>query len=233
MGRNKRVAGLLIALSLTALGVSQLSAQTVTGGYVGATVAGRPVPDDVFGSFAAGLLGGYRFPGGLFLSGEYMYAGRDYYYFDFDGDRSWKQAASWPEVPSGDVPPSEWLFFRERHILGVAAGIAVPLGPVGLFGAPGFSISIIDLSDAQHDYPEFADAARESSIGSGTAEISPSLRAGIVLPASSLVSAQLSYGVVFRQEIDDDDAAGAYLWRNGLISVAVVLNIGALPGGGL
>ncbi|TVQ21918.1 MAG: hypothetical protein EA383_16330 [Spirochaetaceae bacterium] len=233
MERRPWLAGILITLSLMVCGVPQLSAQTVSGAYVGATVAGRPVPDDVFGSFAVGLQGGYRFPAGLFLSGEYMYAGRDYYYFDFDGDRSWKQAASWSDVPSGDASASEWLFFRERHILGVAAGLAVPVGQVGLFGAAGFSISIIDLSDAEDNYPEFADAARESSIGSGTAEVSPSLRAGITFPASSLVSAQLSYGVVFRQEIGDDVAAGAYLWRNGLISVAVVLNVGALPGGGL
>ncbi len=222
---NRR--GWVVAVVLVLLfgysGVAHSQAQT--GGYLSAVVATALQPDDIIGSLGAGFQGGYRFPWGLLLVGDVLYTGTDYYYFDFDDGREWRQAGSWREVPSGSVRRGDWPFYRTRFLLGGAAGLSGSIARVGLFSTVGFMLSILDFPDISEDYPEFADAAIVSSIGNDDVQVSTSVRAGVVYPVGGSISGQLSYMVLLTTE-EDDFGEREWLQRNGLIYLGVTVNFG-------
>ena len=66
--------------------------------------------EDALSTVSAGGQIGFRNSSGLFLFGEYLYAGKDFYYYDSD-EREWVRAASWQHVPSGSSSRGFWLFY--------------------------------------------------------------------------------------------------------------------------
>lgn len=215
------VIGVLFALA----SIASVEAQTAPGGYGAGILAFGIQTDDLVESAALGLQGGYRSPGGLLFMGEYLYLGRDFYYFDFDDERVWRRAESWSDVPSGENDLDEWLFTRSRNMLGAAVGFAGEFGPIGLYGAGGLAMSWLSVSDAEEEYPEFGDAARKSSIGDGSVLLTPTLRGGMVAPANSLVAAQVSYMLMLERA--DDSTEFGYIRRNSLLYLGLVIQPGA------
>lgn len=198
--------------------------QTRNGVFLAGTLAFALQPeDDLVDNTAIGAQIGYRFPGGLLILGEYLYTGTDYYYYDQD-KRRWTMATGWSDVPSGPSSRSDWLFYRDRHAVGLAAGLSGRFAGVGLFTAAGFMLSIIDLSDAEDTYPDFAAAAEQSSIGDDRVLFSTTLRGGLVFPAESALAGQLAY--VVQLDRDDDFGETRYFRRNSLIYLGVTIQHG-------
>lgn len=198
-------------------------AQTADGMFLAGTVGFSLQPDDLIGGAAVGGQLGFRFPGSLLLFGEYLYAGTDYYYYDSDNTR-WTMATGWSEVPSRSTSRRDWLFYRTRHAVGVAAGLSGAYARIGAFGAAGLMLSFVNLSDAQDHYPEFTAAAEQSSIVDGRVLLTTTLRAGLVYPAEGLVAGQLAYMVQI--ENNDDAGEAQYIRRNSLIFLGLVIQSG-------
>lgn len=215
----------LLVCGLLWVPVVAIPAQTTTGPFLGATLAIPSNPDDLMGSAAVGGHLGFRSPLGLFLLGEYLYAGTDFYYFD-SGRGAWSKPVSWSEVPAGDASRSDWQFYRRRHILGGSLGLGYHLRDLGFYSAIGVLLNILDPSPAAESYPAFKEAASESSIDGGTVELSSVFRLGLVYPARSLVAGSISYLLVFRR--DDLPGEDGYVRRNGLLMLGVVLQPGGL-----
>lgn len=211
------------------------AAQTADGLFTAGTVAFSLQPDDLIRSAAIGGQLGYRMPRGVLLMGEYLYAGKDFYYYD-SSNRRWTMATGWPEVPSGSSSRSDWIFYRTRHIVGFALGgsgaplaayshAAGPLSRLGLYGAVGFMLSIISVSEAEDTYPEFGKEAESSSIGDSRVLFTTTFRGGLVYPARSPVAGKLAYLV--QLERNDDFGQEQYIRRNSLIFLGITLQ----PGG--
>jgi hypothetical protein len=207
--------------------VMPLYAQTATGLYAALTGAVTSRPDELVGNGAVGGQVGFRMNPGWFFFGEYLYAGKDFYYPD---GSDWKMAASWRDVPSGSASRGDWVFYRERHAVGLGGGLSGAVGPVGLFGAAGLMFNIVSLSDAADYYPEFQEAATTSSIGDSTVLFSTTLRAGVVWPPDSPFA---GHGAVMVQ-LEPSDQAGdeGYLQRNTYFIFGVVFQTGPLMNGG-
>lgn len=201
------------------------TAQTKTGPFLGASVAIASNPDDLMGSAAIGGQLGFRSPLGIFLLGEYLFAGTDFYYFD-SGRGEWSKPVSWSEVPAGNASRSDWQFYRRRHVLGGSVGLGYHVRDLGFYSAIGLLFNIIDLSSAAESYPAFEAAATESSIDSGTVEASTVFRIGLVYPARSFIAGSISYLLVFQR--GDLPGEEGYVQRNGLIMLGVVLQPGGL-----
>ncbi|MFO7848939.1 MAG: hypothetical protein R6V67_03160 [Spirochaetia bacterium] len=215
------------ALSVMSLLTAQpAAAQSAEGVFISGVGTTALQPDDLIGNAGLGVQAGFRFSSGLLFMGEYLYTGKDYYYYDFEGNKRWEKAASWSDVPlSSDVSRDEYIFYRTRHVLGGAAGFSAAVDQIGLFGAAGLTFNIIALADAADNYPEFEEAAVESSIGNGTVLMTTNLRAGLVFPAEGPIAGQLAYMVMFE---GDGDTAGeqTYIRRNSLIYLGVSLHLG-------
>ncbi|MFP4179748.1 MAG: hypothetical protein ACLFSA_06795 [Spirochaetaceae bacterium] len=222
------VAGVLGAAALSVMSLSAVqpaAAQSAEGVFVGGVTTAALQPDDLIGSSGVGVQAGFRSPSGILFLGEYIYTGKDYYYPDAEG---WKKAASWSEVPSGsDVSRDEWIFYRTRHVLGGAAGFSAAVDQIGLFGAAGLTFNIIALAEAKDYYPEFGDAAKESSIGDGTVLMTTNLRAGLVFPAEGPIAGQLSYMMMF-EPVGETAGEQTYIRRNSLIYLGVSLQLGGM-----
>ncbi|MEX2443925.1 MAG: hypothetical protein WD492_09990 [Alkalispirochaeta sp.] len=207
---------------VTALGAA---AQTAGGLFLAGEVGiGIETDDLVDGSALGGSLG-YRFPGGLLLVGSYLFAGTDFYYFE--ADSGWQQAPSWSEVPSGGSRRGDWIFYRQRHVVGMSAGLSGRVGPVGVFGTGGLMLNVVSLSDAEDYYPEFTEAAEESSIAGGRTLTTTTVRAGLVYPARGSFAGTLSWMVNFDRIADA--ATPSYFQRNSLVVIGVSIQAG---GGG-
>jgi hypothetical protein len=211
------------------------AAQTADGLFTAGTVAFSLQPDDLIRSAAIGGQLGYRMPRGVLLLGEYLYADKDFYYYDSSAKR-WTMATGWPEVPSGSSSRSDWIFYRTRHIVGFALGgsgtplathtvAAGPLSRLGLYGAVGIMLSIISVSEAEETYPEFGKEAGASSIGESRVLFTTTFRGGIVYPAQSPIAGKLAYLV--QLERNDDFGQEQYIRRNSLIFLGMTLQ----PGG--
>ncbi|MFW6388010.1 MAG: hypothetical protein ACOC0B_01925 [bacterium] len=215
----------LIGLFFAFATLATVEAQTAPGGY-GAGILGFGIrTDDLVESAALGVQGGYRSSGGVLFMGEYLYLGRDFYYFDFDDERIWKRADSWSSVPSPEADINDWLFTRSRHMLGAAAGFSGVFGPAGLYGAGGLALSWLSVSDAEDEYPEFGEAARQSSLGDSGVLVTPTIRGGMVVPANSVIAAQVSYMLML--ERGDDSSELGYVRRNSLLYIGLVVQPGA------
>lgn len=201
--------------------------QTATGPYVAFTGAIPLQPDDLIGNAAFGGQIGFRGPGGFLLLGEYLYAGKDFYFYD---GSSWKMAASWLDLPSGSSSRGDWLFYRERHVVGLAAGFAGAFGQVGVFGAGGIMFNVVTLPEATDYYPEFEEAATRSSIGNSSVLFTTSLRAGVVYPARSPVAGHVA--VLAQLEPSEQLGETRYYRRNTMFLVGMAFQIGPLLGGG-
>lgn len=228
MKRRRNIAGVLgaAALSLMALlAVQPAAAQSAEGVFISGVGTTAMQPDDLIGSSGVGVQAGFRSPSGLLFLGEYYYTGKDYYYPD---DGGWKKAASWTEVPlSSEVSRDEYIFYRTRHVLGGAVGFSAAVDQIGLFGAAGLTFNILALSEARDYYPEFVDAAKESSIGDGMVLMTTNLRAGLVFPAEGPIAGQLAYMLMFENA---GETAGnqTYIRRNSLIYLGVSLQVGGM-----
>lgn len=200
-----------------------LAAQSASGAFLTGQVGLGLRTDDLISGSAVGAAFGFRFPAGLVLAMDYLYAGTDFYYWD---GGSWIQAAGWADVPDNGVGRADWNFYRRRHAVGLAGGISGQAGPLGLFATAGLLLGIIELSDAAEFYPEFRDAARVSSIGSSTVVVDPVLRAGLQFPARGAVSGTLAWMVTFDREPAAD--TGRYVQRNSLLLLGISLQQGGM-----
>lgn len=214
---------LALAAIVAFVGVAPVAAQSATGAFLSGQVGIALQTDDLIGGSAVGAALGFRFPGGLLLAMDYLFAGTDFYYWD---GGSWIQAAGWSEVPDNGVGRSDWNFYRRRHALGLGGGLSGEAGPLGLFATGGILIGIIELSDAAEFYPEFRDAAAVSSLGASTVIVDPVLRAGLQFPARGAVSGTLAWMVTFDREPAAD--AGRYVQRNSLLLLGVSFQQGGL-----
>jgi hypothetical protein len=207
---------------LTLAWVPWVSAQTVSGPFLAGEVGiGLETDDLVDGSSIGGSLG-YRFSGGLLLVGNYLYAGTNFYYFE--NGAGWRHAPTWSAVPSGSSSRSDWIFYRRRHVIGFGAGLSGRLGPVGVFGTAGLMLNVVAVSEAEEYYPEFRDAAEESSIAGGRTLATTALRGGLTYPAHGSVAGTLSWMVNF-DSIEEADST-AYFRRNSLILLGVSVQAG-------
>mgnify|MGYP006287002573 CR=1 FL=1 len=222
--RTKVYVAFVVTGCIATAGIAE---QTASGPYLAITGAGSIQPDDLVGNAAFGGPVGYRGGGGFLVLGEYVYAGKDFYYHD---GSDWTIAASWPDVPSGSSSRSEWIFYRERHAVGIAAGGSGAVGRLGLFGAGGFMLNIVSLSSAAEYYPEFEQTAIQSSIGDSTALLTATLRGGVVYPARSSVAGLLAAMV----QLEPSDQLGntRYYRRNTLVFVGITFQLGPLLEGG-
>jgi hypothetical protein len=219
----------VLATAVFFLGAGQFAvAQTATGPYAAITGVISGQPDDLIGNAAFGGQIGYRTPTGFLLLGEYLYAGKDYYFYE---DSSWKLAASWPDVPSGSTSRSDWIFYRERHAVGIAAGFSGAVHRVGLFGAGGLMFNIVTLSEGADYYPDFEKAATQSSIGDSTVLFTTTLRGGIVYPARSPVAGHLA--LMMQLEASDQLDDSRYYRRNTFILLGMSFQLGPLLTGGV
>jgi hypothetical protein len=200
-------------------------AQTQTGYFVGGLAATALITDEVLTNSAAGLQLGYRYPAGLLFLVDFLYAGDDYYYFDFD-QRRWTQAASWSEVPNGDISRSAWPFYRSRSLLGGAIGYSADGYPLGYFASLGFMISMIQESDATGDYPGFKDAIRSTNVGSSPIALSTSLRLGATFPVWGPLTGQLAYMLLIGEEWNAFEQRFVQFRRNSMIMLGLVVNTG-------
>lgn len=202
-----------------------LEAQTRTGPFVGATFALVDRPDELAGDAAFGGHIGIRSPLGLVVMGEYLYAGKDFYYFDSANAR-WSGPVRWSQVPSGESSRSDWQFYRRRHVVGGSVGLSYPLGRLGLYSTAGIMINIVEPSDVADSYPAFKDAVTSSSLGEGPVFASYAFRFGAVYPARALIAGQVSYAVSFRNgDLGDNDR---YIRSNDLFLVGFVIQPGRL-----
>ncbi|MFW5695243.1 MAG: hypothetical protein ACOCYB_08735 [Alkalispirochaeta sp.] len=212
-------------LLLGALGVMATpcaTAQTAGGPFIAGEIGiGLETDDLVDGSAMGGSLG-YRFPGGLLLVGSYLFAGTDFYYFE--SGSGWQQAPSWSDVPDGGSSRGDWLFYRQRHVVGLAAGLSGSVGPVGVFGTGGLMLNVVSLSDAEDYYPEFRDTAEESSIAGGRTLATTAVRAGLSYPAQGTFAGTLSWMVNF--ERIDDATTASYFRRNSLVILGISIQVG-------
>ena len=217
---------LTIVIIATLASTAQLvDAQTRSGLFFGGNVAVASNPDDLIGTAAVGGHIGVRFPLGLVLLGEYLYAGKDFFFFD-SGAGEWSKPVAWRDVPSGDSSRGDWLFYRRRHVVGGSAGVGFSVGDLGIYSTIGILLNIVDLSDAADSYPAFREAATESSIDNGNVLRSTAFRVGLVYPAQSLIAGQLSYVLIFgRDDLPDEDE---YIRRNGLLMLGVVIQLEVL-----
>lgn len=207
---------------LTLLWAPEATAQTAHGTFLAGEVGiGLETDDLVDGSSIGGSLG-YRFSGGLLLIGNYLYTGTDFYYFE--SDSGWQRAATWSAVPSGPSTRSDWIFYRRRHVIGLGAGLSGSLGPVGVFGTAGLMLNIVAVSEAEEYYPEFRDAAEESSIAGGRTLATTALRGGVTYPAHGSVAGTLSWMVNF-ESIEDTDST-SYFRRNSVVLLGVSVQAG-------
>jgi hypothetical protein len=205
---------------------SNAIAQTKTGAFASALVAMTAQPDDLVGSGAIGGQIGLRAPTGFLVLGEYLYTGKDYYFYDGSG---WKMAASWPDVPSGSTGRNDWLFYRSRHAAGLAAGYSGAVRRFGFFGAGGVMLNYVTLSDAADTYPEFETAATQSSIGGSNVLFSMTARGGIVYPAESAVAG--SFTVMFQLEPTQQLGETRYLRRNTYFILGLTIQTGPILSG--
>jgi hypothetical protein len=111
--------------------------------------------DDVQG----GLHFRYR-PGdsfGIFL--DYVYVGKEYYYFDHNR-KTWRGAVPWSQVPD-DIEEGEWLFYHTRHYIAPYPVFFIPAGRIDfLIGAgPSFVFLVSPLRETY--YPAFQSAFEE------------------------------------------------------------------------
>jgi hypothetical protein len=206
---------------------SVLYPQTRTGAFAAPIVAVTAQPDDLVGSGAIGGQLGVRTPSGLIVFGEYLYTGKDYYFYE---GSEWKMAASWPDVPSGSARRNDWLFFRSRHAIGVATGYSGAVSGLGVFGAGGIMFNYVTVSDAADTYPEFEAAATQSSIGGSNVLFSLTARGGIVYPAESPVAGSLA--VMFQLEPTQQLGETRYLRRNTYFLFGLTIQTGPLLTGG-
>ncbi len=213
---------LVLLGALAIMAVPYVSAQTATGPYVAGELGIGLQTDDLVDGAALGGSLGYRFPGGLLIVGTYLFAGTDYYYFE--AGPGWQQAPSWGEVPSGGSS-GDWLFYRQRHVIGIAAGLSGSVGPVGIFGTGGLLLNALSLSDAEEYYPEFSEAAEQSSIASGRVLATTAVRAGVSYPAQGAFAGTLSYLVNFDRI--DDTTTTSYFRRNSLIILGFSFQAGS------
>lgn len=219
----------LLAVCILLIGAGQIAtAQTAPGPYAAITGAISAQPDDLIGNAAFGGQLGFRAPTGFLVIGEYLYAGKDFYFYE---GSSWKMAASWSDVPSGSTSQSDWIFYRERHAVGVAAGFSGAIYRVGLFGAGGFMFNIVTLSEGADFYPEFEKAATQSSIGDSMVLFTTTLRGGIVYPARSPVAGHLALMVQLEPSDQLDDSR--YYRRNTFILLGMSFQLGPLLTGGV
>jgi hypothetical protein len=213
------IAGLLIGAPVS------LFAQTATGPWIAGELAFSMESNDVVDGVLVGGQVGFRSPGGLIFLGEYLFAGTDYYYYT--ASDGWLLAPDWSSVPSGSSSRSDWLFYRQRHLVGLAAGLSGSILDVGLFAAGGFSLTLISLSEAADFYPEFAESASQSSLGARRVQVRPSVRAGVTWPAQSVIAGQLTWLVTVppeaeRRALEDR----GWLRASSIITIGVVLHLG-------
>ncbi|MFA7566396.1 MAG: hypothetical protein WCY01_05165 [Alkalispirochaeta sp.] len=202
-------------------------AQTATGIYAAFTGAITAQPDDLVDSGVIGGQLGYRAPGSWFVFGEYLYAGKDFYYFE---KSEWHMSASWLDVPSGSVSRNDWIFYRDRHAVGLAGGLSGAIGEVGFFGAAGVMLNLVLLSDAADSYPEFEQAATRSSIGESTVLFTTTFRGGVVWPAHAPVAGQAAVMVQLEPTRQSGDTG--YLRRNTYFFLGVVFQTGPISSEG-
>jgi len=214
-----RILVLLGALAIMA--APRLAAQTAKGPFIAGELGIGLQTDDLVDGTALGGSLGYRFPSGLLLVGTYLFAGTDYYYFE--ASPGWQQAPSWADVPNGGSSSNDWLFYRQRHVVGLAAGLSGSAGPVGIFGTAGLMLNVLSLSDAEDYYPEFSQAAEQSSIAGGRVLATTAVRAGVSYPAEGTVAGTLSYMVNFDRI--EDATTTSYFRRNSLIIVGVSFQV--------
>ncbi len=172
-------------LSLSILAALPGWTQTSTG-FTVSVRGGVPQPENEF--IERGVVGGmvgYRTPRALLFAIDFLYAGKDYYYFE---KGRWSEGVEWSQVPAGVSGRSDWIFYRSRNVLSPSVGASLPLGAVGVYATAGVNFSFVVLSDARDAYPGFAAAAERSP-----ASVVPVVRGGLRWPARSLFGFQLEY----------------------------------------
>ena len=177
-----RAAFLTIVLLAVAVGAG---AQTSTG-FTISFRGGVPDPQNVF--VDRGVVGGmvgYRTANALLFAFDYLYIGKDYYYFE---NGSWSDGVGWSDVPSGESSRSDWIFYRSRQLISPSVGLSGPVGPVGLYATVGVNLTFVVLSDARSAYPGFSKAADTSPT-----KLMPVARGGVRWPARSLFGFQIEY----------------------------------------
>jgi len=219
--------GVFVVTALLLASRQPLPAQTLTGAYATGVAAITSQPDDLTNSGAIGGQLGLRAPSGFIVFGEYLYTGKDYYFYD---GSDWNVAASWYDVPSGSSSRGDWLFYRTRHVVGISGGFSGAIRRVGLFGAGGFMLNIVSLSDAAETYPEFEAVATQSSIGDSNVLFSTTVRGGVVYPADGHVAGSLS--VMMQLEPTEQLGETRYLRRNTYIMFGLSVQTGPLLSGG-
>lgn len=208
--------------AFTLVWVAATPAQTADGPFLSGEIGIGLETDDLVDGSSIGASLGHRFSGGFLLVGNYLYTGTDYYFFE--SDAGWRQAASWSEVPNGSSSQGDWIFYRRRHVIGLTGGLSGRLGPVGAFGVAGIMLNIVALSEAEEYYPEFRDAAEQSSIAGGRTLATPAFRAGLTYPAEGALAGTLSWMVNF-DSIEEADST-SYFRRNSMILLGVSIQAG-------
>ena len=84
-------------------------------------------------------------------------------------------------------------------------------------------LNVLSLSDAEDYYPEFSQAAEQSSIAGGRVLATTAVRAGVSYPAEGTFAGTLSYMVNFDRI--EDATTTSYFRRNSLIIVGVSFQV--------
>lgn len=216
-----RLLSLIVGIAVSITGV--VPGQTASGVFITGEIGLAPAPDDFVGEAALGGMLGYRTGGGILFGLEYLWAGTDYYYFD---DDRWLRAPGWSAVPAGTTARENWLFFRDRHVVGLSAGLSGSFWLVGVYATGGILLNLITMSEAAEFYPEFAAAATETAYGPATLIATGSARVGIVIPAEGAIAGTAAWMVGF----DRPDTVGTpgYFRRNSLFFIGVTVQAGGL-----
>lgn len=84
---------------------------------------------------------------------DYLYVGREYYYFNHDSNY-WFGPVPWSAVPERSER-RDWLFYHDRHFICLSAAFYLPINKVEFFISQGISLVWLSLSNAGDYYPDF------------------------------------------------------------------------------
>jgi len=106
-----------------------------------------------FTEVSPGLSARWQFMKSAAVSLDYLYTGKDYFYFS---DAVWHGPSPWYEVkiatPSAEE--SSWIFYQTCHYLSPQGMLLIPVAGIDLIFSAGPALSFVVASEASEYYPE-------------------------------------------------------------------------------